>query len=387
STVLTISEPSAEPYADNLYTQRFLKFDFDPYENPNLQTLRTKYKLDEVIKSGATEFEKQLLLMNWVFAIVDAHFGTPTGDAMGALAILERFFDPQDNFEGHCVQAMQILVSAAASLGWICRGTALQRPSVFSLGYYSNATPHSSTEIWSNQYGKWVMLDPMQNTYITNKEGIPLSAYEIRQEYYYNNDGENLIVYMMHQGVFPNDQQPRIQKARTAAAAAIEARLDLKVYRANGGIVKDGYPAEVFASICYIPNTNFMDADPQYPWSIITRCGTQICSDSEDNTINWLAGAGSVFLIPENPAKDPYFALQQVQVTAQVQDAATITLSFKTFTPNFKYFEIRTDGGAWSENGNTYLWQLDLGEKSLEVRSLNKFGIAGAISKAELSAR
>src|SRR6185436_19740996 len=85
--------------------------------------------------------------------------------------------------DGHsffCAQYAEVLVSAAASLGWIDRPLALRRHQDFAPA----ATEHSVTEIWSNQHRKWVMLDPTSNMYL-EKDGVPLNAYEIRQEWFY----------------------------------------------------------------------------------------------------------------------------------------------------------------------------------------------------------
>jgi len=50
---------------------------------------------------------------------------------------------------------------------------------------------HTSTEIWSNQYRKWIMLDPTANLYV-EKDGVPLDAYEIRTEWFYR-EGKDLV--------------------------------------------------------------------------------------------------------------------------------------------------------------------------------------------------
>ena len=53
------------------------------------------------------------------------------------------------------------------------------------------STEHSVTEMWSNQHRKWVMFDPASNmTLETN--GVPLNAWEIRQEWFYRG-GTNLV--------------------------------------------------------------------------------------------------------------------------------------------------------------------------------------------------
>src|SRR6188508_2207492 len=51
------------PYVESDYTRRFK---FDAYDNPNLKQLRQQYRLDEVVAAGKDEFDRQLLLLDWV---------------------------------------------------------------------------------------------------------------------------------------------------------------------------------------------------------------------------------------------------------------------------------------------------------------------------------
>src|SRR5215203_1549128 len=51
------------PYVENDYTKRFR---FDAHDNPKLKQLREKYRLDEVVAPGKDEFDRQVLLLDWV---------------------------------------------------------------------------------------------------------------------------------------------------------------------------------------------------------------------------------------------------------------------------------------------------------------------------------
>src|SRR5258708_5007059 len=77
----TIKTLDTLPYVESEYTKRFV---FDLFDNPMLKELREKYKLDEVIAPGKSEFDKQVLLMNWTHAQFKK-FGTPSTKAKGAL--------------------------------------------------------------------------------------------------------------------------------------------------------------------------------------------------------------------------------------------------------------------------------------------------------------
>ena len=95
--------------------------------------------------------------------------------------------------EGHsffCTQYAQVMISSAASLGWVDRALALRRHQ--GVNQKGGSTEHTTTEIWSNQFRKWIMLDPTSNMYF-EKDGIPLNAWEIRQEWFYN-EGKDLVI-------------------------------------------------------------------------------------------------------------------------------------------------------------------------------------------------
>jgi transglutaminase-like putative cysteine protease len=116
-----VSRLDALPYVESDYTKRF---HFDSYDNPKLKALRERYRLDEVVAPGRDEFEKQLLLLDWVNHRFKK-FGKPTSDARGALAILEAN-DAGNAF--FCAHYADVFVSAAAAMGWVDRALALRRP-------------------------------------------------------------------------------------------------------------------------------------------------------------------------------------------------------------------------------------------------------------------
>jgi hypothetical protein len=170
----TVTKLDTLPLVESEYTKRFK---FDAYANPKLKELRERYKLDEVVAPGKNEFDRQVLLLDWVNHQFKK-FGAPTANPRGAAEIL------RDIEQGHtffCAQYADTFASTAASLGWVDRTLALRRPDKVGSG----STEHSSTEIWSNQFRKWVMLDPTFAMYV-EKAGVPLNAYEIRQEWFYH---------------------------------------------------------------------------------------------------------------------------------------------------------------------------------------------------------
>src|SRR2546423_440540 len=145
----TLKKLNTFPYVESDYTKRFR---FDSYENPKLKELRERYQLAEVVAFGKDEFDKQVILMDWVHHRFKK-FGQPSASCRGALDILKGIDDGHTFF---CAQYADLFASCAASLGWVERTLALRRHQGTAKG---GSTEHSTTEIWSNQHRKWVMLD------------------------------------------------------------------------------------------------------------------------------------------------------------------------------------------------------------------------------------
>src|SRR5437588_605494 len=80
----TLTRLDTLPYVESEYTKRFK---FDSYDNPKLKELRERYHLDEVVAPGKTEFDRQVLLLDWVNHRFKK-FGKPSSPARGALEIL-----------------------------------------------------------------------------------------------------------------------------------------------------------------------------------------------------------------------------------------------------------------------------------------------------------
>jgi hypothetical protein len=270
-------------------------------------------------------------------------------EARGALEILRGVEDGQTFF---CSQYAHVFVSAAASLGWIDRELALRRhqdqPG-------QSSSEHSTTEIWSNQYRKWIMMDPTANMHV-EKRDVPLSAYEIRQEWFYR-AGQDLVFVIGKER----------QKYRKADLPIILGR-----FPGFGDLTVPADELEKYGFIGYIPNTDLMDAGLDYGRMFIVK--DQLCEGTR-----W-----HIRDAPSNPGVDPYFPVNQAAVRlAAEQDSIRVTL--QTMTPNFQTDEFRLDGGDWVASGESLLWSIQPGLNRLEVRTLNRFGVHGPVSTVEIA--
>ena len=342
---IVVKQMDIVPVVRNDYSRRFA---FDSYENPKLQKLRRQEHLDKVVAEGKTEFDRQVLLLDWVYRRFKK-FGAPTSDAYGALDIVN------DIDAGHtffCNHYARVMVSTAAALGWQDRLIAVR---VGNNAHGSGVTEHSITEIWSNQHGKWVMFDPTFALYV-EKDGMPLSAWEIRQNWFYG-DPDSLD--------FVIGAQRKKYKSK-----------DMPIFMAHhpgfGDLTLAPRTIDKLAFLGYIPNTDLMDRGPDYAKMFITK-------DSLCDGIRWHLRDN-----PQDPAREPYFPLNQAALTLTPGEGMTLDVKVDTFTPNFAGYRWRIDGRKWRQ-GCPERWHLHKGRNCLDVVSVNKFGIEGPPSRVVLS--
>lgn len=343
---LTLEELDSLPFVDSAYTERFT---FDAFDNPKLAALRERYRLDEVVAPGKDEFDRQVHLMDWTHRQF-TRFGRPSTEARGALEILEAVG------EGHrffCTQYGQVLVSAAASLGWVNRPLALRRHR--GANQRGGSTEHTTTEIWSNQFGKWVMLDPTSNLYV-EKDGVPLNAWEIRQEWFHR-DGRDLVFVV-------GKERRRHGKA--------DLPVHLGTFEDFGDLTFDPDEPDKYGFIGYIPNNNLMDAGFDYARMFIVK--DALCEGTSWHQRD----------LPADPAVDPYFPIGQAALSVVVEGADTF-VSMKSLTPNFLRFEVRLDGGEWQTCSDRLQWDLHDGLNRLEARAVNRWEVKGPVSTATVN--
>jgi hypothetical protein len=197
------------------------------------------------------------------------------------------------------------------------------------------------------------MLDPTSNLHL-EKDGVPLSAYEIRQEWFYKN-GSNL--------VFVIGREKKFKKA--------DLPIFLERFAGFGDLAVHPDELDKYGFIGYIPNTDLMDAGYDYAKMFITK--DKLCDGTK-----WHAR-----VLPDNPAVDPYFPIGQASLSVKAE-AGKIRIALKTLTPNFKEYEIRIDDAGWKLSAEDFVWNIHPGLNRLEARTINQFGVFGPPSLAEL---
>ncbi len=148
--------------------------------DPKFQDLKTKYRLDTIFKGEQDEFKRSILLRNWIHTVIKIE---DYGDPYPGDGYVDRILDAALKGSGfHCGHFTKVQNAILNGYGQVAR----------TIGAGSGADDkdisdihHAINEVWSNTYKKWYLSDAKYNHHF-EKNGIPLSALEIRDEYLKN---------------------------------------------------------------------------------------------------------------------------------------------------------------------------------------------------------
>jgi len=146
--------------------------------HPGFQHLKEKYQLDTIFKGETDEFKRILMLRHWIRSVVsiDDH-----GDPYPGGGYVEGILDAALEGQGfHCGHYMKVQNGIMNAYGYVSR-TLGAGPGVMG----GPDGHHGINEIWLNDYQKWFLSDAKYDHHF-EKDGIPLSALEIRDEYLKN---------------------------------------------------------------------------------------------------------------------------------------------------------------------------------------------------------
>jgi len=158
---------------------------YEDLTSPKFQHLVKKYQLDTVLKGETEEFKRILLLRHWIKSVIKIDdFADPYPGDGYAEGILDAALEGHGFHCGHFMTVQNAIMNA---YGYVTR-TLGAGPS-FEGGPDGH---HGINEIWLNSHKKWFLSDAKYDHHF-EKDGIPLSALEVRDEYL-KNEGEDLTI-------------------------------------------------------------------------------------------------------------------------------------------------------------------------------------------------
>jgi len=349
---LEAMEPPAGPAVRVLeltpadWVERSQPFAYQP-PGGRVELLRRQYKLDEVVAEGKTELERFVLLREW------ARFSAPKGWDAGsarwvppwdALVLLETNKKPIALCM--CTHYSTIFTQCALALGYNARQVILDH--------------HCVAEVWSNQFQKWILMDtgnsgdPTLNCHF-EKDGVPLSALELRRLWKAGREAEIDVVYTPPRGRIKGDQL----KDKNQCGLANFRRFAIP-FRNNHLVTP--FPGELeHGEASYYADVYLWWEDGPVPVES-PEYGNTSCRPG-----------------------DFYWTLNKTAIVLQETDAPdALDVALWTVTPNFRHFIVSVDGGEWRQRPASFTWKFHEGENTLRVKSVNGFGAEGSESVARV---
>lgn len=338
---VTVAEVDITPVVENVFSKRGT---FDLSSNPKYQQLRKQENLDKIVEGAKDEFEKQVRILDWAQKRLPK-FGTPTSKASGPLDIIKASDEGNTFF---CSHYNCIFSGAATSMGWVTRSMALH---VGNRPHGKGFSEHSVSEIWSNEYRKWIFFDPLYGMYVM-KEGKPLNAWEVRQEYNYGDPTK--LRFMLGAG--------------TKTYKISDLPLAFAQHPGYGTLELNLRSFDLLAMIGYLPGNNIINNGS------VNYGDMYISTDTISSKVTW-----HTRIHPADPNTEPYFPVQQAALSFS-PDPKGLMVGVKTNTPNFANYRYRINEGKWVD-GEPGIWKLKKGKNTLEVKVVNSFGVEGVPSR------
>jgi hypothetical protein len=324
-----------------------IPFRYEPFSEAALKELRTRYHLDEVVAGAATELDLLCRLVVWSsqqWNWGEWHLGE-SYPPWNALEILKKGADGKP-VGGFCEQYDLVFLQAAESFGFVGRqisisNGALGRPDTIG---------HEPTEIWSNQFRKWIYLDATYAAYIVDASTeIPLSLFEVRQRQIFLMRGQASNHYRI---VHLHPTVP-LWRDLTQDLAFAELRL---IPRSNFLQQKSPLPLNAGWERAWFWNGYYVWSDAMVPAELL-----HVNRVTQYNNFEWTL----------NQAK---YKLEAGFEPGQIR------VHLDTETPGFVEFIATIDGQAKQPVDAIFDWKLHPGSNTLKVWPRNSSGRDGIAS-------
>jgi len=254
------------------------------------------------------------------------------------------------------------VLTIARALGWVARPLSRGvRDSAFPRGHNVGNVGHSVPEIWSNQYRKWVLLDPDLNLHY-ERDGVPLSALEMHEAWLAHEAEAVTVVQEEPPFTLPVGEHVELVSKLTPNMDHFSEQEAAHLCRRFVRHRALDYYARLTVG--------------RWTW-LDRRCLPAFVSHF---------APGGTGVLTDNP-DDLYWTVNMVRLSAQAAwaDGPNLTVSLKHCMPWFNHFETRVDGGVWQTRPATLDWPLREGENVLEVRPVNVCGRPGLTSRLEVA--
>ncbi len=335
-------------------------FTYQDMTHLKVRKLYDRAGIGEMIQSSRTELELIRRISDWA-NMQYGHMLPLPYPAWDAHEILDRI-EKGDTF--FCTFKAALFVQACNAAGLTARMLGINQ---------KNKDAHTVTDVYSNEYRKWILVDPWMNCYY-ERDGIPLSAKEVHDSI---DSPEGIFLVFGENGRGLEYWDRKAKKAETiphsnkrtpimedASTGLKNYYYDIRVIMRNDHTVHpqskenldvDGY------MVPYNPRGGEWWG-PQLKWADDTTPPQITCDNAWDiDDFEW-------------PLNEVRVDLKKVTVPGE---PVILEARFSTFTPNFARYGLEIDGSQVPCDGDAFIWKIHTGQNSLNVAAINDTGRSG----------
>lgn len=315
---------------------------FEDLSSPKFKALKEKYQLDTILHGEKDELKRILLLRNWINKIIRIDNNGPfPGDGS-----VESICD--EALKGHgfnCVHFSMVQQAVMNAYGYVTRYVRVDDG-----GPVDGEGHHAVNEIWLNTYHKWFVSDAKYN-YHFEKNGIPLSALEIRGEYLKNKAADITLVKGPNRT--PTEFYPELKNRSKELFARMYTWISWSKYNNQYTIwPKDSSDLIMYNDKYFQNHTWLRDGKPHWAYNTMYL---HLVNDRK--AIEWTPNTISSKVIIEG-------------------DVARIELNSNT--PNLETYQLKKlPDGNWKDVSNSAEIELKNGYNEMLFRTMNLAGVTG----------
>ncbi|HEX8041566.1 MAG TPA: hypothetical protein VF490_20605 [Chryseosolibacter sp.] len=332
---------------------------FEDLSAPAFQALRDKYRIDTVFHGEQDEFRRMLLLRNWIRTVI--HISDFESRYPGE-GYPEQILDAALKGQGyHCGHYMIVQNAVMNAYGYVTR--------CLGAGPGVKGGPdghHGINEIWSNKYQKWFLSDAKYNHHF-EKDGIPLSALQIRDEYLKNKAADIVMV-----------KGPDRTPIETDAVANAK------------GVMIPHTKADFAQTYTWIEWESYNDRYTNWPQSgdhvsILNMYEDDYFRNNKwiwDGKPHWAYGTEFMKLVSDRNAIEwtPNTIESSVKIEGDV-----VHIDLDSQTPNLKAYQMKGADGQWKDVPASVEMPLPEGRSENLFRVVNLAGVPGPEYKVIIS--
>jgi hypothetical protein len=319
--------------AENLRSEKF-------------EHLRKKYQTDTIFHGETDEFKRMLLIRNWIRKTISINDPGPhPGDGT-----CESILDNAIRGAGyHCGHFMVVQNAIMNAYGYVTRCLGAGPGGVDGIQNH-----HGINEVWSNTYKKWFLSDAKYNSHF-EKNGIPLSALEVRDEYLKNKGADIIRAKGIARTPVEFDAEYNMSKAQFARTYVnIEWDMFGDKYVRDSAVAGD-------RGILIMYNDDYFQ---HHPWLW-------------DGKPHWAYDTKFMNLVSDRSAIE--WTPNTIQSTV-IKKGGFAEVTLVSSTPNFKSYQIRRlPNGKWEDIPAHFILKLGGVPEKYEIRVVNIAAVAGPV--------